>query len=267
MSALEKIKNKELYISDPVELSAKVEKSLSHIKDMSKSYKVWNRSHSDVAWNLHVLDHESETRNLSQVSAEIKQKRDALVHANFSYKKACNRAKFHFDKASAIESENDSEYEILLGQEEEAKALNMHEAVIGCTKDISALKSSYDKILARIIEKHGKFDEEIFEIEEREYWIRRAFKQSACDVRERGSITKGEQMLLEQLGIDPTEAQSVIMEHISIAEREVSQGKTMNPKYKEQFMDYVVERFMPHLVAKISKMGEDKSHLYIEEGE
>ena len=51
---------------------------------------------------------------------------------------------------------------------------------------------------------------EAIEKAEVKYWLTRSFRQSLRDVRESGTITKGEQELLEQLGLDPL---TILKEH------------------------------------------------------
>jgi hypothetical protein len=243
-----------------------IEKSLENITSMGTSVKIWNRSNSDVAWNAHVLDHETDTRNLSQVCAEIKRKRDALVEVHFAYKKNILQSQIH-DKNAQINSDPlEAQMDTLLGDEQRAQAQMKHESILGCTKDISILKSSYDIIHAKIIEKHGRVDETIFELEEKEYWIRRAFKQSMQDVRQSGSISKGEQILLEQIGIEPIEAQKHIIDYLNAVKEEVYKNNmNIDQDSRTMFFNKMVERFLPCINKKVEKMGLDTSHLYKEE--
>ena len=150
-----------------------------------------------------VLDEESDTRNIRQISAEIKSKRNALAEAFFSYKKH----KATYDK----HKDSDDPLERIQAEEAMHHSVIMNEAVIGCTKDIEFLKASYDKVMARVISKHGRFDESVFEIEEKRYWIKRGYKQSMRDVRSSGVISKGEQGLLELIGLEPEEVKRDIL--------------------------------------------------------
>lgn len=260
---LAKLESTSLYPLVAADVAPRVETALASIESMSDSFKAFNRSHSDVAWNAMVLDEESDTRNLRQISAEIKRKRDALVEVNFTYRKNMLQAKIHESNAEKL-SGLESDMELLLAQEQRSKAQLTHEAIMGATKDIEALKSSYDKIHARIIEKHGRMDEQIFEQEERGYWIRRAFKQSMQDVRERGNIGKGEQMLLEQIGIEPKEALKEIKGYLQFIDTALNEGKTVSQGTRKDFLDQMELKHISKIDTKLALMGNTQDHLYLE---
>lgn len=238
-----------------------VEKSLVSIKEMNKSFKVWNRSHSDVAWNALVLAEHSETRNLRQVAAEIKKKRDALVEVHFKYKKNLKQAEVFDHKASLMEDGPEKELMILEANEQRAFAQMKHEGIVGATKDVEALRASYDKILKRIIDKHGSFDEEIFEREEKTYWIRRAFYQAIQDVRDIGRISKGEQMLMDKIGVDPDEALNDINKFLVKIRGLVARDVSVPSELKEQFLSDMETKYAPNVVKRLELMGETTDHL------
>ena len=260
---LAKLESTSLYPLIASDVAPRVETALASIESMNDSFKAFNRSHSDVAWNAMVLDEESDTRNLRQISAEIKRKRDALVEVNFTYRKNMLQAKIHEDKADKLNG-LESEMELLLAQEQRSKAQLTHESIMGATKDIEALKSSYDKIHTRILEKHGHMDEQVFEQEERGYWIRRAFKQSMQDVRERGNIGKGEQMLLEQIGIEPKEALKDIKGYLQFIDNALNEGKTIDQGTRKDFFDQMELKHINKIDTKLALMGNTQDHLYIE---
>jgi len=236
---------------------------MKSIEVMSESCAIWNRSHSELTWGAMVLDEESETRNLRQVSAEMKRKRDALVEVNFKYRKSLVQSEIHARNANNLGDSLEADLENICHQEEAAKAQMLHEAILGASKDIEALRSSYDKIKSRILDKHGKLDEEVFELEEKSYWIKRGFKQSMQDVRERGHITKGEQMLLEQIGLEPNEVFKDIRSYLEFIGQELEKGSTIDQEARQDFFSQMEQKYLSKVEKKLSVMGDSKKHLFI----
>ena len=143
-----------------------------------------------------------------------------------------------------------------------------HESILGATKDIAALKASYDKIMERVVKKYGKFDETVFEQDEKEYFIRRAYRQAARDMRMTGSITTGEQKLLEETGIEPLEAQRDIAEYLNGLKQRIANGEIIPLDDRNKWLDGIVEKYLPKTTQKLARLGETDEHLYkLEQGE
>ena len=265
MTSIQKIDTKHLYPATIGEVGEKVSIALTQLGEMLPTMaKTWNRHHSDVQWNVLALDEESETRNLRQLAAEIKRKRDALSEAHFAYEKNMLQARIHerdADKLDGLESEMES----LKAMEQRSQAQMKHESVIGATKDIAILRSTYQKIMDRIIAKHGKFDETIFESEEKEYWIRRIMVQSAQDVRASGRIGQGNQVELEHLGIEPIEALRDIDTFLNDASKRVNEGIPCCRSHRDQWLAGVVKKYQPRVQERIDRMGQSQDHLFLTE--
>ena len=247
------------------EVGEKVSVALAQLGEMLPTVaKTWNRHHSDVQWNVLALDEETETRNLRQLSAEIKRKRDALTEAHFDYEKNMLQAKIYERDAESLE-DLDAEMASLNASNERAKAQMKHEAVVGATKDIAILRSTYQKIMDRIIEKHGKFDESIFELEEKEYWIKRIMIQSAQDVRQYGRITVGNQKELEHLGIEPMEALKEIDSYFSKVTSNIKEGIPCTRSMRTKWLDEVVTKYQSRVEDRLELMGQSTDHLFLME--
>jgi hypothetical protein len=78
-------------------------------------------------------------------------------------------------------------------------------------KDILALNELYEQMK----DKFEGFTEEDFEKEESKSHLKRSVVQCIRDVRQTGSITKGEQEYLEQIGVNPTKMLFLIREYIN----------------------------------------------------
>ena len=241
-----------------------INKAVAQISEVSNLFKVWNRSHSDVMWQLMNLDHVSDTRNLRQIGAELGAKRTALVEAHFAGKENLLQAQIYEEEA---EKETGAKRELLLLKaiKEKAHYRMKQEAILGATKDINILKASYDKLMGDIIKKYGKFDESVFEQEEKAYWIKRLYIQAMRDVRECGRIRGGGQRDLEQLGIDPTEALKFILCYIEQIEKHLSAHGYVPHNAIGTFLDSLVSRHINRVEELLTKKGVETSHLTLED--
>jgi hypothetical protein len=264
MSELAKIDNSQLFPVKSIELAPQVTKALAQLTEVQPLFKIWNRSHSDLAWNLMNLDHQGDARNLRQIGAELARKRNALVEANYVYKENLVNAEIYEEKAEKQIGANKAK-SLLLAEKERAFAVMKHEAIQGCTKDINVLKSSYDKILAAIIKKYGKFDEEVFETEEKEYWIKTFYILAMRDVRECRIIRTGAQRDLEQLGIDPNEALNEINNFLAFVNQALLKGQSIGSGVQEDFLNGIVAKHINKIDKRLELRGADKSHWMLEE--
>lgn len=259
MNELAKIDNQSLFPVNSCDLAPQVSRSLAQLSEVQPLFQIWNRSHSDLMWNLMNLEHQSESRNLRQIGAELARKRNALVEVNFAYKENILNAEIHEEEATKLTGAK-RDRAILLAEKERAFAIMKHESIQGCTKDINVLKSSYDKIMASVIAKYGKFDESIFELEEKAYWVRRFYIQAMRDVRECRSIRGGAQRDLEQLGIDPSEALHDINYFLAYIAGALSKGQSVGTGVQEDFLSQMVAKHLPKIEKLLESRGNDKSH-------
>lgn len=253
---------KGLYPVQSTDLKARVDEALSCISDVAPViFQTWNRSHSEVTWAAMNLDHETETRNLREIGSSLQRRRDALSEVHFAHQECLINAQIHQEEGDKLNGAKASK-EYLLAKKELAQAHMKHEAILGATKDVVSLKSSYDKIMGRIIEKHGKFDETIFELEEKEYWIKRLMIQAMRDVRECGSIRSGAQRDLEQIGIEPIEALQDIKSYFSNVESSLKAGVTITRDMRDKWANSIFAKYDDRLSHKIERMGQATEHLF-----
>lgn len=255
-----------LYPVHSQDLTNRVDTAIASLKDVAPVlFQSWNRSHSEVTWNAMNLDHETDTRNLREIGASMQRKRDALTEVHFAHQECLINAKIHAENADKYDSEGNhtlATKERLLAQKEKAYAQMKHEAIMGATKDIASLKSSYDKIMIRVVDKHGKFDEEIFESEEKEYWIRRLMIQAMRDVRECGVIRSGAQRDLENIGIEPLEALQDIRAYFVNVNKILASSGTITRDMRDEWAEAISSKYMQRLTDKVDKMGQASEHLF-----
>ena len=80
----------------------------------------------------------------------------------------------------------------------------------GAMKDVLELGDLYDQL----INKHGPITETMVEEEEARTHLRRSLVQCLRDVRQTGTITKGEQEYLEQIGANVSKVQAEMQNFI-----------------------------------------------------
>lgn len=255
--------NQSIYPIPSNEVTPRVETALQSIQEMEPCITAFNRSNSDFTLNLITIDHYSDTRDLRQISAEIKRKRDALTECHFAYEKNKLEAEIFQKNADNMEDGPERDLELLKANEQRAYAQMKHEAVIGATKDVAVLRATYDKVMAKIIEKHGKFDEGVFEKEEKEYWIKKSYAGCLQDLRESGRISKSEQLLTDHIGIDAQEVKSDCMHFMKWVDEQIASGKSIMDNCKADFLEQMAQKHISKIESKLSEKGHTTDHLYI----
>ncbi len=151
------------------------------------------------------------SRNLRQISAEMKKKEEALFEHKYKHK--ANMIKVERLKRKLRTEKDDLKIaELELKIEKEIVGFSRGIGYIeGALKDILILRKAYDDI----VQKYGLQTEEDFEKWEQKHHIMRSIRQCVRDVRERGKITKGEQEFIEQWGGNPSYMYKRIVEHVN----------------------------------------------------
>ena len=197
-------------------LDDNLQKAELALQDTKHLQEIWNHSHSQWSWrhlNLHYLH---PFKNLRQIAAELSRKSDALNEARWKYaEQNVKIAKLEEDLSGDLEKWTRLKKEIKLGKSKSGLA-RMLTAVDGCLKDILSLQDLYLQIKAQV----GEFDENDVEEAESKAHLQRSLVQSIRDVRQSGSITKGEQEYLEQIGVNPGKVQALIRNYVADEEKD-----------------------------------------------
>jgi hypothetical protein len=252
-----------LYPTTTAQVGVKVKEAMDFLEPLSKTLSKFGRGHTDAQWNTFVVGSEyGLARQFSQVCAELKSKRDALVSSIYGYKKTNLEAKIKEDKAEQ-DGLLPSERELLMveAQEIRSNAHRTNDIIIGATKDISKLECTYKLLEEKIIEKYGSFSEKVLEDEERRYWVIRGFSQSMRDIRQSGTITKGEQKLLDDIGIDPMEATAQIKSYLKFCEDRLVEGNGVPSGSMRDFMEKMADTYERRVNTTIENFGTTERHL------
>ncbi len=181
------------------------------IRHVQREHKKYGRRNSQWTIKNLTLSWDTPSRNLRQISAEVKKKEEALFEHKYKHKQ--NQIKVERYKRK-LETEKDDlkKLELELKIEKEIVGFNRGiDYIEGALKDILILRKCYDDI----VQKYGLQTEEDFEKWEQKHHIMRSIRQCVRDVRERGKITKGEQEFIEQWGGNPSYMFKRIVEHVN----------------------------------------------------
>jgi hypothetical protein len=173
---------------------------------------IWNRSHSQWDWKHINMSYHGDFKNVRQIAAEINRKKQAIDESKWRHVK--NEIKLR--KIEEKLENPDLSYwkridlQVELAQMREGIAAGTT-YIEGAMKDVLALNDLYEQMK----DKFEGFTEADFEREESKSHLKRSVVQCIRDVRQSGSITKGEQEYLEQIGVNPTKMLYLIREYIN----------------------------------------------------
>lgn len=173
---------------------------------------IWNRSHSQWDWKHINMSYHGDFKNVRQIAAEINRKKQAIDESKWRHVK--NEIKLR--KIEEKLENPDLSYwkridlQVELAQMREGIAAGTT-YIEGAMKDVLALNDLYEQMK----DKFEGFTETDFEREESKSHLKRSVVQCIRDVRQSGSITKGEQEYLEQIGVNPTKMLYLIREYIN----------------------------------------------------
>lgn len=222
--------------------SLKVHEALVNTQELEQ---IWNRSHTQWTWKHLNLHYHAPLNNMRQISAEISAKKAALNEAKWKVVK--NEIKIQKIKNKLENSDLDRWKEIEL----KTKLMYLKESLAegikyieGAMKDILTLNDIFNQIKERI----GEFDETDIEKEETISHLKRAIVQCIRDVRQFGSITKGEQEYIEQIGVNPSKLQIILRNYIDLE----SKIEEFDIRVLHQFVDELAKELCEvHKVDKI----------------
>lgn len=206
---------------------------------------IWNRSHTQWTWKHINLSYHSAEKNMRQIAAEVARKKQALNEAKW------NQIKNEIKLRKLEEKLESGEIDYWTEVETKVKIAQMQESMAegtlyieGAMKDVLALDELYEQLKKKM----NNFTEEDIEKNETKAHLKRSVVQSIRDVRQGGSITKGEQEYLEQIGVNPTKMQNIIREYV----KEEAKAERWDTAGLMTFVDELVNQLVD--VAKVDQV-------------
>lgn len=225
------------------ENSEKVDLAIQNTDELQT---IWNHSHTQWMWKHLNLSWHSPMKNMRQISAEVSRKKAALNEAK--WKHVQNEVKIkkieeELRNPELLEYWREVDLKIKLAQLQEGLAEGST-IIEGAMKDILALNELYEQLKERV----SNFSEEDVEAEETRTHLKRSIVQCIRDVRQQGSITKGEQEYLEQIGVNPMKMQNILRNYV----KSEAEQDSWDVSGLYTFVDGVVEELIQqHQVDKV----------------
>ena len=219
----------------PAQNTELVDKALQNTNELQN---VWNRSHSQWTWKHINLHYHGDVKNVRQIAAEMNRKKSALNEAKWKHVKNEIAIKKIEEKllTEKLDYWKEIDLQIQLAEKREAMANGMV-YIEGAMKDVLALNELYEQMK----DKFEGFTEDEFEREESKSHLKRSVVQCIRDVRQTGSITKGEQEYLEQIGVNPTKMLYLIREYINKEETKDDWSVTGLHKFVAGIVDELID--------------------------
>lgn len=207
-------------------------------KNTNELQNIWNRSHSQWDWKHINMSYHGDFKNVRQIAAEINRKKQALDEAKWRHVK--NEIKLRKIEEKLENPDLDYWRRIEL----QVEVAQMREGIAsgttyieGAMKDVLALNHLYEQMK----DKFEGFTEADFEREESKSHLKRSVVQCIRDVRQSGSITKGEQEYLEQIGVNPTKMLYLIREYINKEEAKDDWSVTALHDFVAKIVDELID--------------------------
>jgi len=240
-------------------LNENLELTRNAIAEIQPLQKIFDRQHSQFQTTFFIVGkHATLGRSIRQIVSEVHFKEEALLEnlKNLALKEVDleeMREKIVTEK-NKFERKR-LELEINHGEIGRQRSL---EPIQGAMRDILILKRRFDEIYKDMSEKD-------IEEEEVTYWILRLSMQAMRHVRMSGRIDEGNQLALEQIGINPHYMQQRMLKFL---QKEEQNPKADSSAWHKELASYVEElKDVPKQYARIRGMdlGMNRDAIYEED--
>lgn len=208
------------------------------IENTMSLQKIWNHSHTQWTWKHINLSFNSPLMNMRQIAAEVARKRQALNEAKWKHVKNEIKVRKMMEKLESGELDEWKEIEIRvdIARMKEGLAEGMH-YIEGAMKDILALNEMYEQLKLRT----SDFSEYDVEKDEAKAHLKKSLTQCIRDVRMTGTITKGEQEYMEQIGVNPSKMLVVLRNFVEAEANAASWDTDILNNFVEEVADDLID--------------------------
>ena len=200
--------------------TVEVDKALANVGELET---IWNHSHTQWTWKHINFSYHSPMKNMRQISAEISGKKGALNTAK--WKQVKNEVKIRKIEDQLDKGNREGTLDYWKEVDLKIKLAELQEGMVegaryieGAMKDVLAMNEMYEQLKVKV----NSFSEYDMELEESKSHLKRSLVQCIRDVRQGGSITKGEQEYMEQIGVNPMKVQKAIRIYVASEEEDES---------------------------------------------
>ena len=188
--------------------STKVDHAIQNVEELQS---IWNHSHSQWTWKHLNLSYHAPYKNMRQIAAEMAKKKAALNEAKWKHVEAeikIRKIEEELQK-EGLDYWREVELKVKLTKLREGLAEGVT-YIEGAMKDVLVLNELYEQLKAKV----SGFSEHDIEKEETKSHLKRSIVQCIRDIRQSGSISKGEQEYVEQIGVNPMKLQAVLRAYV-----------------------------------------------------
>jgi hypothetical protein len=224
--------------------STKVDKAFENVGELQN---IWNHSHTQWTWKHLNLSYHAPYKNMRQIAAEIAKKKSALNEAKWRHVEAelkIRKIEEELQK-EGIDYWREVELKVKLLKLKEGLAEGVS-YIEGAMKDTLVLNELYEQLKQKV----SGFSEYDIEKEETKSHLKRSIVQCIRDIRQGGSISKGEQEYVEQIGVNPMKLQALLRAYV---ENEAKQ-ETWDVSGLYEFVDKVADELADVYKVDVARM-------------
>lgn len=224
--------------------STKVDKAIQNVEELQS---IWNHSHTQWSWKHLNLSYHSPHKNMRQIAAEMAKKKAALNEAKWRHVETeikIRKIEEELQK-EGLDYWREVELKVKLTKLREGLAEGMT-YVEGAMKDVLTLNALYEELKQKV----SAFSEHDIEKEETKSHLKRSIVQCIRDVRQFGSISKGEQEYVEQIGVNPMKLQALLRAYV---ENEAKQ-ETWDVSGLYEFVDKLTDELADVYKVDVARM-------------
>lgn len=188
--------------------STKADKAIQNVEELQS---IWNHSHTQWTWKHLNLSYHAPYKNMRQIAAEMAKKKTALNEAKWKHVEAEIKIRKIEEElqTEGLDYWREVELKVKLTKLREGLAEGIT-YIEGAMKDVLVLNELYEQLKSKV----SGFSEHDIEKEETKSHLKRSIVQCIRDIRQCGSITKGEQEYVEQIGVNPMKLQAVLRAYV-----------------------------------------------------
>lgn len=240
---------------------AKIASGMPEINRATRSLGRRNTQTTNKLMSLTMLADASPYRAIRQCLSQIENKRNAIKENRFKIlRDKVTLEKLYEEIGKLYEDPEADKYDIQL-KEIELEELNTKIAdsmlyVEGALKELASFQSSYQQI-CRNNDIPQNWDEEHLEKAEVRHHLRMAFLHAYRDIMANGRLGMGTLEYLQQFGVHPHVADSIVKGYIQSTYKKTAAGEKVDYEDLEKFLDVVEEHFKDAYKGVLKRIGLD----------
>lgn len=216
-----------------------------NLPEINRARQNFGKRQSQLMDNMLTVHHPTPLRNMRQILSEVERSYSALREGYWKQQKTKIEIQIKYRDAELKGESLESQLLMIEAQELESQLEAGEIYISGAIRKIRNYTEQYNSIAAKVMEEQGvtEFSEIDFEAEEEKYHIMTAFSQGLNAARSKGRIDEGNQIYLQQLGINghaaENEVQGLLLQERQMLEKGFEPGNDL----VLEFLNKMAEKF------------------------